>query len=243
MIEHPVSAFHSGSSCPYPRSLLVPKQQQEHFEKVLTDYSSVARRAFDLWIRMVRWKADAYRIGLPDVEDVETGWSTYLQEKATQKDVWASGHIFTVYAAKSVTPEQWDDVSAALGDGVQPPIFWDLLYDAMGHLERQDLKRTIVDAAVAAETYMKTIVHQGLPPSLDEPVRKYIDRAHISRVNSSFFPARLDAEQMKRYRTLKPVLTQLFDDRNDIMHTGRKEGLTEQHCRKLIDSVHDLLSL
>jgi hypothetical protein len=222
---------------------LFSEQQRKYLDKLTMDYGNIARRAFDLWIRTVWWKADAYRIGLPEVIDVETGWSTYLHEKETQKDVWASGHIFTVYAAKVVTDEQWDEISEALNSGEQPPIYWDLLYDAMGHLERGDLQRAIVDAAVAAETYMKTKVHEGLPPDLDDPLRKYIDSAQIWRVRDKFFPARLEAEQRKQYSTLKPVLNQLFDDRNDIMHTGQKEGLTEQHCRKIIDSVRDLLSL
>jgi hypothetical protein len=223
---------------------LVSKQQQEHFERLLTDYGSVARRAFDLWIRMVRWKADGYRVGLPGVEDVETGWSTYLHEKATQKDVWAGGQIFTVYTAKSVTPEQWDAVSAALDNGEQSPIFWDLLYDAMGNLERGDLQRTIVDAAVAAETYIRTTVEEGLPADLDASLRKYINDANIRQLVEKFFPERLYTEQANTYKkTLKSNMHKLFDDRNDIMHSGEKVGLTVSYCEKLVSSVRELVSL
>jgi hypothetical protein len=222
---------------------LVPEQQQDHFDKLLTSYGSVARRAFDLWIRTVRWKADAYRIGLSDVSDIETGWSTYLHEKNTRQDVWASGHTFTVYGAKSVAPEQWDGVSAALDNGEQPPIYWDLLYDAMGHLERGDLKRTVVDAAVAAETYMKITVQASLPNGLDEPLKEYINNAQIWRVRDRFFPERLDTQQRKTYKSLRPDLKKLFDHRNVIMHSGQKEGLTAPHCQKIVNSVHELISL
>jgi hypothetical protein len=100
-----------------------------------------------------------------------------------------------------------------------------------------------VDTALAAETYMRTIVHEGLPPDLDAPIRKYIDRAQISRVSSQFFPARLDSEQKKQYSTLKSDLNNLARDRNKIMHSGRTEGLTAQYCQRLINSVHDLLKL
>src|SRR5215208_1506838 len=127
--------------------------------------------------------------------------------------------------------------------GCRPPIYYDLLFSAWADLEHGNIQRAIVDAAVAAETYMKTIVHEGLPSGLDEPVRNYIDRAQISRVHSRFFPARLNAAQRERYSALKPVLTQLFDERNDIMHSGRKEGVTADCCKTLVRSVSELISL
>ena len=53
----------------------------------------------------------------------------------------------------------------------------------------------------------------------------------------------LDTEQEDTYKTIKSKLHKLFDDRNDIMHKGQNEGLTESHCQKLISSVRDLVSL
>jgi hypothetical protein len=222
----------------------ISEQQQKHLEKLVSEYGNVARRAFDLWIRTLRWKADDSRIGLPEVIGVETGWGTEIREKDTPNRIWAGGKSLIIYVGKTVTVEVWNEVSAALNAGESPPIYYDFLYDAMAHLERGDFQRTVVDAAVAAETYMRTIVQEGLPIDLDASLQEYINEANIRQVVEKFFPERLDMEQRKTFKkTLKSKLHQLFDDRNDIMHLGQKEGLTKQHCRRIIKSVSDLLSL
>lgn len=217
--------------------------QQKSLNKLASDCGSLASRAFDLWIRTIRWKVDSWRIGSPEVSGAETGWSTYLKEKNTQKDLWAADMVFVVSAEKAVTPRVWDDIAVALHSGQAPPIYYDLLYDAMIHLDREDLRRAVVDAAVAAETYMKTAVQEGLPPDLDEHLQTYISKANVSQVRSKFFPARLDDQQRRAYKVLSSDLHKLFEDRNKIMHSGQREGLTTQYCRKLIDCVRALLDL
>ena len=69
------------------------------------------------------------------------------------------------------------------------------------------------------------------------------DRAQISRVSSQFFPAQLDTEQKKLYSTLKKDLNNLIEDRNTIMHSGQKKGLTPEYCQRLVNSVRTLLGL
>jgi len=146
---------------------LFAEQQQEYLNKLTSNYGKIARQAFDYWIRLVRWKADSWRLGLPEISGEETGWGTYLQEKNSRKDLWAGPlRIVSVLPIASVTRAVWDEPAAALDSGVSPPIFNDLLYDALIHLDRKDLQRAIVDAAMAAEIYMKRIVHEGLPTAL-----------------------------------------------------------------------------
>lgn len=222
---------------------LFSEQQQKYLDKLLSEYGDISRRAFKLWIRTLRWKADNWRIGLPEVYGAETGWSTYLQVKDTQKAVWVGTQTFVVPGEKAVTPTIWDETWAALCSGQPSPIFYDLLYDAMAHLNRGDLQRTVLDAAIAAETYMRIIVRQGLPQGLDDSLQAYINDANIRQVVSKFFPERLDDQEKRRYKTIASKLHQMFDDRNDIAHSGYKEGLTTQYCQKVIDSVHMLLSL
>lgn len=192
----------------------------------------------------MRWKADDYRIGQSELSGVETtGWRTEIREKDTPNRLWAGGHSITVYVGKPVTAEVWNEVSAALNAGESPPIFYDLLYDAMAHLERGDLQRMVVDAAVVTETYMKIIVQEGLPDGLNDQLKKYINEANVRRLIDRLFPECLDTQQEKTYMNLKPDLHKLFDDRNDIMHKGEKEGLTAEHCQRLVNSVRALLAL
>jgi hypothetical protein len=222
---------------------LFPEQQQKRLDKLASDCGNLAGRAFDLWIRTLRWKADDWRIGLPEMSGVETGWGTYLREKNTGKDVWIESARLYAYAPRAVTTEIWDEVAAALNAGQPPPIFYDLLYAAMAHLERGELQRVVVDAAVAAETYMRNIVRENLPTDLDDRLKEYINNAPIWRVRDQFFPQRLNAQQWKEYKDLLPDLRNLFDDRNTILHSGQRESLTAQYCERLINSVRTLLAL
>ena len=101
-----------------------------------------------------------------------------------------------------------------------------------------------MDAAVAAETYMRTTVEVGLPADLDASLRKYINDANIRQLVEKFFPERLDTAQANTYKkTIRSNLHKLFDDRNDIMHLGQREGLTESYCQRIINSVRELVSL
>jgi hypothetical protein len=225
---------------------LFSEQQQKHLDKLASKYGNIARRAFDLWIRTMRWKADDSRIGVPEVRDAETGWGTRIREKTTQKDVWAETQIFVVPAESIVTIEVWNEVSATLDSGHYPSIYCDLLYDAMAHLERGDLQRAVVDAAVAAETYMRTIVQQGFPDDLDASLQEYINEANIRPVFKKLFPAHLDTPQNKIPKALNSNLHKLFDDRNKIMHfmhSGQKKAITAQDCHKYIRTVRALISL
>ena len=219
--------------------------QKERLNKLAARCGDVAHRAFDLWIRTLRWKANDFWIGLPEGTVVATGLQVEIREKDTPNRLWTGGdELITVYLEKVVTTKVWDDVSAALLSGLEPPIFYDLLYDAMAHLVvRGDLKRAVVDAAVAAETYMRTIVQEGFPDGLDEPFQTYINEANISQVISKFFPTHLDGQQSRTYKALKPDLHKLFNARNGIMHYGRKGGLTAQKCQRFIHRVRDLLEL
>jgi hypothetical protein len=220
------------------------EEQMKHLDKLATDYGDLAYRAFDLWIRTLRWKADSYRIGLPESGGVGSSESRIeIREKDTLYRFWTNPLYINAYIPAPVKVEVWDKVAAALSTGDSPPIFYDLLYSAMAHLERGDLRLTIiVDTAVAAETYMKLSVQAGLPNDLDDPLKEYINNAQIWRVRDKFFPKRLDTQQRKVYKSLRPDLKKLFDDRNDIMHSGQKEGLTASYCQKIIRSVRELVT-
>ena len=221
------------------------EEQKKHLDKLATDYGDLAYRAFDLWIRTLRWKADSYRIGTPEVSGVKaTGWQSEIREKDSPNRFWKSGQYITLFVGKPVTGEVWNKVSEALNAEESPPIFYDLLYSAMARLERGDLRLTIIDAAVAAETFMRTAVQASLSAGLDASLEGYSKDTSIRQIVNKFFPKCLYTEQEDIYKkTIMSKLHKLFDDRNSIMHQGQKEGLTESRCQKIISSVRELMAL
>jgi hypothetical protein len=151
---------------------LFSEQQQQHLNNLTNEYSGIASRAFDLWIRTLRWKADDYQIGLPVLHGEESGWSTYIKEKNTLNPVWIGSVFLTVRASTAVTTEAWNETSEALKSGQSVPIFWDLLYDAMAHLERDDLRRTIVDASGSSRNLHEDHSPRRAAYQLGHPIKR-----------------------------------------------------------------------
>ena len=203
----------------------------------------VAERAYDLWIRILRWKCNNSRIGRPEIHGAETGWATYLIDQTTNKPVWASPAVFMVKGYKRVTVVEWDEVGKALEQGLKPPVFYDLMFDGEEHLNIGDLHRGVVDLAVACEDFMRNAVMQHLPKGLNNELRRYIDEAHIRQVLNYFFPEVLNEDGRKLLKKINSDLQKLFTARNDILHCGRMEDLTLNTCQKFLDVTRKLISI
>lgn len=165
------------------------EEEEERLDELATHYGDLAYRAFDRWIRTLRWKADDYPMGMPELSGVKvTGSRTEIREKDSPNRFWAGGQEISLFAGKPVTGEVWNKVSEALNAKESPPIFYDLLYSAMARLERGDLRLTIIDAAVAAETFMRTAVQAGLSAGLGASLEGYSKDTPIRQVVNKFFP-------------------------------------------------------
>ena len=86
-------------------------EEEKQLDELATHYGNLAYRAFDLWIRTLRWKADDYRMGTPELSGVkETGSRTEIREKDSPNRFWAGGHEITLFVGKPVTVEVWNKV-------------------------------------------------------------------------------------------------------------------------------------
>jgi len=86
------------SPCAYE---LIPKNQQERLSDLANECGSIAERAFDLWIRTLRWKCDNSSIGRPKISGCESGWSTYLVAKPQEKRVWIASSTLNPESVRS----------------------------------------------------------------------------------------------------------------------------------------------
>ena len=222
---------------------LVSREQEKLLDELITTYQDVASRAFDLWIKTLRWKSSNSAIGRPKVYGPESGWSTYLLNKATKQRFWAGPHVLTGKIHKPITLSEWHEVEKSLQLGKKSPVYIDLMFDGIEHFKLGDLQRSVVDLAVACEAFMRVRVTQNLPDGITAPVLEYIDEAPIQRVLDKFFKEIWSDNQNSQLKSIRSNLHQLFNARNDILHYGHKEDLTSADCKKYIEATKKLIAI
>jgi hypothetical protein len=221
---------------------ILSKKQQQDLDSVTETLGSIAEKAFDLWLRTIRWKAANPLLGRPQLNGPESGWGTYLMEATTRTRFWVATDVINVPHGRAISEQEWDDAQDVLKNGSQPPVYYDLWSDAYEHWRLDDLQRSTVEAAVACETYLRSQIARHLPTSVSASIRRYVEEASIRRI-PRFFPEAVRDEDRQVLDSVTPTLHQLLDARNTILHSGRKANLTEQHCEQYLDATKKLFAI
>lgn len=222
---------------------IVHDGKQKQLNRLAEQNESIAKRAFDLWIRVLRWKSDNGAIGRPEVQGHESGWGTYLVTESSSQGIWIWRGAFQVKASRVVTPQIWQAAGSALTEGLAPPIYLELMFDAIEHIKLGDLQRAVVDMAVGCESFLRLLVPSSLPPGILGSIKKYRNNANIRTVLKKFVPQILNEEEQKKLKKIEGTLDKLFDTRNDILHVGRVDSLTPTDCQKYLEVTRALLRL
>jgi len=222
---------------------VVPQARQNQLNRIAEKNTNIAEKALDRWMRTLRWKCNDSSIGRPEVLGHGSGWGTYLISEPTRHEIWIWREPFEFKRGKPVTSQIWKDVDSALQTGANPPISIELMFDGIEHMKLENLERAVVDFAVACESCLRTILAYSLPTRLSSSVKKYIDDAKVRSVLTKFVPELLDEEERKRLKKMESTLHQLFDTRNDIVHTGRAADLNLRDCDKYLEVTKALLAL
>jgi hypothetical protein len=219
---------------------LIDRPLQERLEQVTVDAHKSALRAYDLWMRTLRWKSERPMVGRETRRGPESGWSSCLIDP-TGKRIWLGTQSLIVVGGVGLSSKQWAKIQEALAAGEAPPVSVDLYFDAIVHLENGDLNRTVIDAAVAAETHIRSVLQASLPPDLGPRLRDFIDDANIRPVLEKL----LTEAALKTGHSIPATfkdLHKLFNARNDLVHKGAAAGLSPDNCRKHLKAVRELLA-
>jgi len=222
---------------------LLSKEQQTQLDKIMNSHTDFADEAFDRWIRILRWKSGNGSIARPEIHGLDSGWGTHLLDSATKQRFWRSGVTVTVYLDHAITLQIWHDVEATIKQRQESPVYVDLMFDGIEQFKVGNLQQSVVDLAVACEAFMRTRVMQNLPKGLSATVVKYIDEAPIRQVQERFFKDTLDNEQKKVLKSINSRLHQLFNARNTVLHSGRKEDLTSADCQQYSEATKKLIAI
>jgi hypothetical protein len=128
--------------------------------------------------------------------------------------------------------------------GDDPPLHFELLLDAQMNLARNDTRRAIIDAAVAAETYIRATVLGALPPGVGPETQSILDEANLRPILTKAFP---EAEQrLGRQARPKDVISRihkLLDARNKVVHKGLMRDEYVRDCAKYLEAVSELVAI
>lgn len=222
---------------------LFSEDQQNQLESSTNQHQKRAEGAFHYWVRVMRWVCDDYRIAREEVSGSSSGWGTYLLDEETGHRVWAQSLMFTFPGCRCVNETEWNAAQQKLADGMQPPVYMELKHGAQAQLELGDCRRALLDAAVACETYLRTIVIRHLPDSLNSRLVDYIEEGNIFQFINKFVPGFLDEAGNRQFKRLKSDLSSLFDRRNKLMHLGSTQDLNRDVCQRFIDVTEKLLAI
>lgn len=183
---------------------IVSKKRQDRLNNIADDQIAIALRAFDYWLKVLRWKSNHSTIGRSEISGNESGWGTYLLDATTRKKVWiGTNNIILVGGGRPITLHQWNMVSKVVRNGIRSPIYIDYYFDALEHLDLDDLDRCVVDLAVSCEALMRGAIGSILPTDLLNSVSKYVDKAAINTYYEDFIPEYLKPAKKARFGMLK----------------------------------------
>jgi hypothetical protein len=242
-VPEPVSAPKGVLDTPPNAYEMVPATKQAELNSLTQSCEAIAEKAFDLWIRVLRWESDNAAIGRPEVIGHESGWSTYLLVTSTNQRMWASPSVIEARGGKPITAREWKRVESALRAELKPPVFLELLFDAIEHIKLGDIRRAIVDMAVACETYLRMVVADSLPAHLSAAIRQYVDDANIRSVLTRFIPEILNDQERTQLGKIQSRLHSLFDCRNEILHFGRLPDNAADDCEAYLEATRRLFQI
>lgn len=167
----------------------------------------------------------------------------YLIEKRSLKRVWIPLTVLTSPATDPVTELEWKATQSALKKSEIPPLYYEILFEGIEHRKSRDVKRSVIDFAVSSEVYLRSKIIESLPKEISAPALEYLDEANIRRVLTKLFPVLLSSTGLTQFKKIEGNLHQLFDARNEALHSGTLTRITDTDLGNFESSAKKLIAL
>lgn len=222
---------------------MVQEDQQEKLKNVAEEHYRIAEHAMDIWSRTMRWKTAQWRLARPEHLTAETGWGSTLRQTGTGQRLWTRSKTIFVSFNNPTTPEQWEAAGSSLVAGEAPPVFVDLLFDAEAHLDRGDLRRAVIDAAVAAEIFIRTTVRRARLDKLGDRAREGAPGEPIKSVMMQQLPRALENLHLPPLtKSERRVFHMLRNARNELLHAGHATLANAVACKTFLSTLRGRLA-
>lgn len=196
--------------------------------------------AFEYWLRVIRWRTNSAVVG----RDSRARASTYppLIDEVTGAQVTGSGFTLSFFQPSFLNAHTWATISLLLEQGKEPPLALEYFFDGLHQLGLGDLRRAVMDLAIAVELHMKHEVARSLPRGLNPEIRSEVTKLSASKYRESIFSTHLPEDLRPDYSSIKPTLRSLAEARNKIMHGGESSVLARE-AHEFVRAVEELLTI
>ena len=232
-------------------ALILPPTQREYFsdeeqkvtEALCEQHRSVAKRAFDYWIEIIRWVTDSAIIGQPKMWSNKSGWSTYIQDAKTNHRIWAGALSFSMGFGFEITKEHWQKAEQCLKRKEVLPMHLRFLHDAQHSASNGQYEKSILELAMACEIFIRYSVFDLIPDVVPKEFVEYIEEANINKYTNNFFKKHVPTSLNLNYKKISKDISSLMSRRNSYVHMGYMDGADRDHCSRYTSSVKELFKI
>jgi hypothetical protein len=223
---------------PNIRRDLVSKKRAEELDTLTKGAGDTLKRAFDYWLRVLRWKSQIGSIGEPQIKYAGTdGGGSVLRDRVTQNRLWSPPHEIKITFGRAVTKAEWDAAQAALSNNKRPPVWFEFLFESRMRMNNEDLVGAVLTLAIAFEVSLRKIFSAELERlNADPAVLAVLDVANLRALLTRLNKTRAwsgDWEDATDFSTLH----RLMDYRDGVMHMANVERLNETELGRMYAAV------
>ena len=216
------------------------KRQRSSLDRLCEDVASMSDKAFEYWLRVLRWVTMNSKIGQPSVIDNQSGWSTHLLDETSGQPFYASGQTYLVPAQYPISKREWRRAQELLHCAEEPPIWVDFLFEAEHRLDNGDLHGGILSLAIGCESLLKKLFSLHARRPTNEKFLQLIDHTPTRAIIAAWEDLGFKTKAWKNAFD-KKALNALYEERNRIVHRGRVKGLRATECIRYAAAVRKLV--
>lgn len=219
---------------------LFTRREGARFDRLVEQTESVSDEGFEYWLKVIRWISQIGGIGQPGVIGKESGWATYLLEEVSEEAFYSGPLRLVVPSTKSVSKRQWNAAQTALSQNLQPPIWFDFLFEGEHRLHVGDLHGAVISLAVACESLLRVLFfrHAKRPPNKE--FLRLVNYVSVSRILSRWRKLGFSGKVWERSMD-RGQLQALFDCRNQILHGRGTRELNRQKCKSWSEAARKFI--
>lgn len=219
------------------------EEQKAAIDKITEIHSSVAKKAFNYWLDILRWSSNNAFIGQHQIYGNDSGWSTHIIDKETNKMVWIESMVISFPFFSEVTSEHWSLAQSRLMKNQSIPIHFKYLHSAEESNRNQLFQKAIVELAMSCEIFLRHSTLEFIPKSTPPDLVQYIEEANINKYVTSFFKHLVPQSQQKEYKKIQKVISSLINHRNSYLHMGTMNVVDQKKCYEYIAAIKKLFEI
>lgn len=215
------------------------KSEQKRVHDTLEDCGETARRAFQFWLRIFRWKSRSGLIGRPATENLDEKWGLAFVDAKTGEGLGFGIEHMTLNVNNAVTLSDWKAIHRATKAGKEPPVWCELIFEGETAQWNGNLRGAALYYAIACETYLRSQFLREIPRKPDANVTEVIEN-HINVRPILRWYRRRQPGHLKKPEW--STVQKLMEMRNQIAHKGASVGISPSDCAKYLQASRALIS-